>query len=144
MERLNYSISINAPRERVWKILWNDDTYPRWTEPFGPGGRAVTDWKEGGRIHFLAASDDGMYSSIERKEENAYMAFKHLGTVKNGVEQSADASQAWVGSEEAYTLTERNGGTELAVVVDVEQEEVAKFNDAFPQAFAIVKALAEQ
>ena len=26
MEKMNFSININAPKEKVWKVLWDDDT----------------------------------------------------------------------------------------------------------------------
>ena len=45
MEKQEFKISINAPREKVWEVLWNDTTYPAWTAVFSEGSHAVTDWK---------------------------------------------------------------------------------------------------
>ena len=37
MERHQFKATINAPRERVWEILWGDETYPQWTSAFAEG-----------------------------------------------------------------------------------------------------------
>jgi uncharacterized protein YndB with AHSA1/START domain len=33
---------IDAPREKVWDILWADDTYQKWTAAFCEGSKAIT------------------------------------------------------------------------------------------------------
>lgn len=47
MEKLNFSIKINAPREKVYKMMLEDESYRKWTEAFYPGSYAETDWKKG-------------------------------------------------------------------------------------------------
>ncbi len=144
MERLHFSVHINAPRKRVWQVLWDANTYTQWTAPFGEGGSAVSDWLEGSPIHFLSASGDGMFSVIERKEDNVFMAFKHLGMVKDGKELPDEPTmREWAGAKEEYTLKESGGGTELSVALDVTPKEVPNFNKMFADALAIVKKLAE-
>lgn len=145
MEQLHFSIHINAPRERVWKTLWDGTSYTQWTRPFGEGGRAESDWLQGSHVHFLSADDDGMYALIDRKEDNAFMGLKHLGMVKHGKEVPPDDStRDWVGAREEYTLTERAEGTELVVDMDVRAEDKASFQKMFPEALGIVKDLAEK
>lgn len=145
MEHLHFSIHINAPRERVWEVLWGGTTYTQWTRPFGEGGRAETDWKQGSHVHFLSADDEGMYALIERKEENAFMGFKHLGMVQDGKEVPPDAStHDWHGAREEYMLTQRGNGTELVVDMDVRAEDKASFQKMFPDALGIVKDLSEK
>ena len=34
MEKLNFKIEINAPKEKVWDTMLNKDTYKAWTEVF--------------------------------------------------------------------------------------------------------------
>ena len=53
MEKKQFKIEIAAPREKVWKILWGDKTYPAWTSVFAEGSRAETDWEEGSKVLFL-------------------------------------------------------------------------------------------
>lgn len=47
MTTLEFKIEINAPKEKVWDILWNDATYKQWTSVFCEGNYVVSDWKEG-------------------------------------------------------------------------------------------------
>ena len=54
MTTLEFKIEINAPKEKVWDILWNDATYKQWTSVFCEGNYVVSDWKEGSKIHFLS------------------------------------------------------------------------------------------
>jgi len=49
---LHIEIDINATKEKVWDILWNDATYTQWTSIFCEGSHAVSDWKEGSKILF--------------------------------------------------------------------------------------------
>jgi uncharacterized protein YndB with AHSA1/START domain len=64
MQKINFSISINAPKEKVWKVLWNDDSYRKWTSAFAEGSYAVTDnWKEGTKVKFLDPKGSGMISN---------------------------------------------------------------------------------
>ena len=53
MKKLQFSIEINAPKEKVWDTLWQDENYRKWTSVFIEGSFAESDWKEGGKIHFL-------------------------------------------------------------------------------------------
>ncbi len=32
METLSYNIEINAAPQKVWNILWNEDSYKEWTK----------------------------------------------------------------------------------------------------------------
>src|SRR6187402_2241939 len=85
METLKFNTSIKASREKVWQVLWNDETYRKWTAVFGEGSHAESDWNEGSEILFLGAGgSDGMFSVIETKIPNEQMIFRHLGEIKNG------------------------------------------------------------
>jgi uncharacterized protein YndB with AHSA1/START domain len=65
MEKMNFSIDINAPKEKVWNVLWDDNSYRKWTSPFAEGSYAKTDnWKEGSKVLFLGPSGDGMVSKV--------------------------------------------------------------------------------
>ncbi|ESU24135.1 Activator of Hsp90 ATPase-like protein [Flavobacterium saliperosum S13] len=144
MKKMQFSISINAPKEKVWQTLWNDDTYQKWTSVFSEGSKAVSDWKEGSRIHFLNENNDGMYSTIDKRVDNEIMNFKHIGNIKNGVELPLDATtESWSGSTENYTLKEANGVTTLTVEMDIVADYQDYFNEKFPIALNKVKELAE-
>ena len=141
MATLNFATKINAPKEKVWDALWNDANYRKWTAAFMEGSYAETDWNEGSKISFLAPDGSGMFSVIEKKIPNKQMTFKHLGEVKNGVEEPKE----WGDAEESYHLEEANGVTDLSVKLkmDANSEFEQYFNDTFPKALGIVKEISE-
>ncbi|MBI5915618.1 MAG: SRPBCC domain-containing protein [Bacteroidetes bacterium] len=141
MKKLNFTVNINAPRERVWQTLWNDATYRQWTAVFHEGSYAESDWQEGSKILFLSPSGDGMTSRIARLIPNKFMSFEHLGEVKNGAE---DFSGNWSGAFENYMLTATDSAATLAVEIDSDDNFADYFKDIFPKALAKVKELSEQ
>jgi hypothetical protein len=145
MQKLNFKINIEASKERVWQILWDDETYRQWTTAFCEGTYAVSDWKEGSKIHFLSPSGDGMFGIIEKITENEFISFKHLGELKNHIEQpNSEFTEKWSGCHENYTLNEENSVTNVSVDLDSMEEYVGFFNEKFPNALQNIKNLAEQ
>lgn len=145
MKTLNFSVEINAPKEIVWDILWNDATYPKWTAVFSEGSKATSDWKEGSTILFTDESGGGMYSRIKTKVPNQQMTFEHLGVLKDGVEVPIDdETKSWSGSIEEFLLIESNGVTHLKASVDVTGDFLDYFQKTFPKALEKVKELSEQ
>ena len=146
MEKLKFSTSINAPKEKVWETLWNLESYRAWTSAFTEGSYAKTDnWKEGTKVLFLDPKGSGMVSMVARNKPNEYMSFKHLGEVKDGVEDTtSERVKAWAGSTENYTLKEENGKTTLAIDMDITDEFKEMFEKMWPKALEKVKELSEK
>jgi len=143
--KLEFSTSINAPREKVWRILWDDATYRSWTSAFTEGSYAVSDWKEGSKIQFLTPEGDGMYSVIERSNAPEYMSFKHLGVIKDGKELPLDdETRLWAGTRENYKLKEEGDHTVLNVSLETVNAFRAYFQNVFPKALELVKSLSER
>ncbi len=144
MEKINFSININAPKERVWKTLWDDATYTKWTSFFAEGSHAVTDWNEGSKVLFLDGKRSGMVSKIESKKPNEFISFQHFGEVKDGVEDTtSEKVKGWAGALESYSLKEINGKTTLTVDMDVVDEYKDFFLKTFPNGLQQVKLLSE-
>lgn len=145
MNRLQFSTNVNAPREKVWDVLWDDTNYQKWTSVFSEGSRAETDWREGSKVLFLDGKGSGMYSKIAKKVPNEFMSFEHLGVVKDGKELPQDEeSEKWSGASEEYRLKETNGSTELIVEMDVTDDFEDYFKQTFPKALEKVKELSER
>ncbi len=145
MEKSTFKITIDAPREKVWEVLWGDISYRQWTAVFGEGSRVETNWEKGSRVLFLGNENQGMVALIEDKVPNEYMSFQHLGEINNGVEDlTSDKVKAWAGAFENYTLTNVNGKTELLVDMDLNDEYKDYFIKTWPQALEKVKELSEK
>ena len=140
MTTLNFSVSINAPKEKVWDKLWSDASYRQWTSAFMEGSYAETDWQEGSKVLFLSPGGDGMFSIIEKKVPYQEMTFKHLGEVKKGVEEAKD----WEGARESYQLSERDGTTQVNVKLDTVEDYKDYFDKTFPKALDLLKQISEQ
>ena len=105
METKQFKRTIAAPPEKVWSTLWDDATYREWTSVFAEGSRAETDWKKGSKVLFLDGKGSGMVSTILENKPNEFMSFKHLGIVKDGVEDTTSAeTEEWANAVESYTL----------------------------------------
>lgn len=145
MEKINFAISINAPKEKVWNVLWDDSSYRKWTSVFSEGSYAVTDnWKENSKVLFLDGKGSGMVSKVAVNKPNEYMSFKHLGEVKDGVEDtSSEKVKGWSGAMENYTLKEEGGKTELKVEMDITEDFKDFFMQTLPKALDQVKTLSE-
>ena len=145
MEKLNFSISINAPKEKVWKTLWGISTYRKWTAAFAEGSDAVTDnWKEGSKVLFVDGKGSGMVSTVAVNKPNEYMSFQHLGEVTDGVEDtSSEKVKGWSGARENYTLKDTGGKTELIVDMDSTDDFKDYFSKTWPLALEQVKRLSE-
>lgn len=150
MEKINFSTSINAPKEKVWNALWEDANYRNWTAAFHEGSYAQTDnWKVGSKVLFLgpdgSGGSGGMVSKVAANRPNEFMSFEHLGEVKNGVEDTtSDKVKVWAGAMENYTLSETGGKTMVAVELDIDAEYKDYFVKTWPVALQKLKELAEK
>ena len=145
MEKQHFITLIDAPRQKVWQILWSDQSYREWTSIFSEGSRAETDWKKGSKVLFLGSSNEGMLSKIEENIANEFMSFKHLGMVKNGVEDmDSEEVKKWQGAMENYTLKDINGKTELIIDIDIAEDHSDYFQTTWPKALEKVKEMAEK
>lgn len=144
MHRLAFSITINAPKEKVWRTMLEDATYREWTTAFQEGSYAVTDWKEGGKALFLTPAGDGMVGRIVAHRPNEFLSIKHLGTVKNSIEDTeSEEAKGWAGALENYTLREQDGRSTLTVEMDVNEEYRSYFEETWPKALSKLKDISE-
>ena len=140
MTVLHFTIKINATPEKVWDVLWTDATYRKWTAVFSEESHAISDWNEGSTIQFIGPGNNGMYGIIQKKIPNTQMVFKHLGELKNGVQDPKE----WGNALESYFLNGLDGGTELNVELDTTDNFKEYFTNTFPKALEMVKQITEQ
>ncbi len=76
MKTLQFEIQIHASTEIVWNNLWELKNYISWTSVFCEGSYYETsEFKEGNSIHLLTPEGHGMYSIIEKLEQNKHLSF---------------------------------------------------------------------
>lgn len=149
MEKLRKSVFINAPRARVWDVMLGDETYRDWTKAFSPGSYYKGDWSEGSKILFLGPNPDGsgeggMVSRIAVSRPHEFLSIEHLGIVKDGVEDTESAeAKKWAPAYENYTFSEKNGGTEVSVEMDIDEKARETFETMWTAALARLKEIAE-
>ena len=152
MVKQQFSISINAPKEKVWHTMLDLDTYKIWTEPFSPGSSFEGDWSEGSKIIFGAPDENGkmsgMLSYIKENRPYEFVSIEHQGMVNEGKEiTTGEEAEEYAGSLENYTFKEMNGKTEVIVDLsgpgEMDDELKQFFQDAWKKALQKVKQLAE-
>jgi len=145
INRLEYSIDIEASSERIWNALWNDEYYRDWSSVFGAGSHfLVDDWSEGSSIMFLGTDKGGIYSNIERYLPKKVVQFKHIGVVKDGQAQPIDEEvKKWTGCTETYSLNENDDRITLLVEIDVMDEHMEFMKNKLSLALDVVKKNSE-
>ena len=150
MEKLNFKIEINAPKEKVWNTMLEDATYRLWTTPFSEGSYYKGDWSKGSKIIFLGPNPEtgkegGMVSRIAENKLYEYISIEHLGMINDGVEDTtSEEVKKWTPAFENYTFKEKNGKTDVLVDMDINEEYKEMFEGMWPTALKKLKELAEK
>ncbi|MDR8393731.1 SRPBCC domain-containing protein [Aliifodinibius sp. S!AR15-10] len=144
MQKLHFSVKVNAPKEKVWDTMLGEESYKQWTDVFMERSYYEGSWSQGSKIRFLAPDEEGnmqgMVSRIKENREYEYVSIEHLGFIQNGEEET---SGDWAGALENYTFREKNGQTEVLVDMDTEEEYAEMFQEMWPKALEKLKKLAE-
>jgi uncharacterized protein YndB with AHSA1/START domain len=149
MKKLHFSITINAPAEKVWRTMLDDPTYREWSKPLGGGGYFKGSWEKGSKMLFVGqdpetGQEGGMVSRIAENRPNEFISIEHLGIVQNGVEDTtSEEAKKWAPAFENYTLKEENGVTEVSVEQDMAEEMAEEFEKMWPEALAKLKEISE-
>lgn len=150
MEHLHITIHINAPKERVWDLMLSDASYREWTASFNEGSYYKGDWEQGSKILFLgpnpgdAGTEGGMVSKVAENRLYEFISLEHQGIVQNSVEDTtSEEAKQWAGVHENYTFTEKDGGTELTIDVDVPASMKTEMETGWNKGLATLKTMAE-
>jgi hypothetical protein len=150
MQKLHFSIQINAPKEKVWHAMLDDKSYREWTSAFNPGSYYKGDWSKGSKILFLGPNPEtggegGMVSRIAEHKPYEFISIEHLGIVHNGIEDTtSDEARKWAPAYENYSFREKDGATEVLVDTDVDENEAEMFNKMWSEALQKLKEIAEK
>jgi hypothetical protein len=142
VKKIQFSATIEAPVEVVWRVMFGAKTYPQWTKVFAEGSYFEGSWSEGSRIRFLVPSGDGMIAEIAENRPHEFMSIRHLGFVAKGVEDTeSEAVRAWAPAYENYTFTSIPGGTRVTVEQDVTADFEQFMREAWPKALELLGEL---
>ena len=146
MKKLHFSTIINASKEKVWDTMLGKETYNAWTKVFAPGSNYEGDWSQGSRMVFKDPVENaGMVSEIAENRPYEYISIKHLGMIKDGVEDmDSEEARKWSPAFENYTFQEVDGRTEVLIDIDTPEEYAEMFEGMWPQALEKLKDLAER
>lgn len=138
MKKLHFIITIQAPRETVWDTMLAPDTYRQWTAAFSEGSYYEGSWEEGSPILFLGPSGEGMKAVVAENRHLQRLSIRHLACITKEKEDPFTEP-----TFENYTFRDVEGGTELLVEMDCLQQWEAMFQEMWPRALQLLKALCE-
>lgn len=150
METMHYEIEINAPVKKVWDTMLEQETYKAWTSVFEPTSCYEGTWEKGSKMKFLSSNGGGMISEIAENIPYKYVSVKHLGEIKNGVEDTtSEQVQKWLPAFENYTFVEKGQGTLLEIDMEIGSSPESKamkemFEGLWPKALIKLKEISEK
>ncbi|TFC91541.1 SRPBCC domain-containing protein [Cryobacterium sinapicolor] len=149
MDKLHFTIRVDAPVHTVWTTMLDESTYRDWTRTFHEGSHYVGSWAQGGLIRFLAPDQNGSHSGLvatvieNRRDE--FISLEIRGEVSRGIDDTTSAhARRFAGAHEDYSFSESDGVTTLVVEVDTDEEFTAMFAADWPRALARLAELAEE
>ena len=140
MKNLEYQIQINAAPEKVWEVLFSQDSYKKWASAMNEGTYFEGNWEVGSIMKFLDPQNNGMYNLVTENIRFKVLGMKHLGWILKG----ELSPQNWEDSTLNYILEPSENGTLLKGTVNSLDEFVEFFNSKYPQNFEHIKRLAEK
>lgn len=142
MKQTQFSIEINATKERVWDTLWQDDSFRQWANIIDPGTYMVGDLKEGNEIQFISSQNGyGVTSLVEKLIPAEFLLLRHRADTQESGKR--ERKKEWTGGKESYSLRQKGVSTTLSVAFDVPPALEEYFKVNYPKALALVKVLAE-
>lgn len=150
MQKVHFSIVINAPKEKVWHSMLDDKPYREWTKAFNEGSYFKGNWEKGSKILFLGpdpktGEEGGMVSKIAENKPYEFISIEHLGIFHDGIEDTtSEAAKQWAPAFENYTFKEKDGATEILVDMDTTEENKEEFEKMWPEALKKLKEITEE
>ena len=139
------TITIDACKERVWYTLLDHQSYREGTSVFAGGSHVDTDWQSGSTAMFKDADGNGLISRIIEHIPNGVIVVEHRGVLVDGAEDYvSEEARVWHGLKERYTVTDTDGVTVLAIMLDVPVREGEWMSHRWDEALQKLKHMAEQ
>jgi hypothetical protein len=144
MKKLHFSVEINADNEKVWKTLWQDETYRSGPAPLAKVLMLSAIGKKVARSSSFLPMGKACTAGLQKASLTSTFLQAHRRNEKRSKTTLTEETKAWSGSEENYTLSSDGKITKLNVDMDVVDEYEDYFSKTFPKAFEIVKEISEK
>lgn len=148
MKKLEFKTTINAKREKVWDTMLQPDTYREWVNVSWPNSTYDGKWKTGEDIKFIGGegNEGGTKANIVEARKPEYLLAKHIAIINadGTLDSTSEQAKGWVGTTEEYTFTEKDGKTELTVVINTNPDWESMFTDGWPNALKKLKEICER
>ena len=142
MKKMQFTVTINAPKQTIWNTLWQDATFREWAGFIDPGTYMVGKLKQGEEVQFISAENGyGVTSLVEKVTPGEFLLLRHSADTQDV--GTREREKEWTGGAESYTLTEKDDVTTLTAEFDVPPELEEYFSTAYPKALERVKLLSE-
>jgi uncharacterized protein YndB with AHSA1/START domain len=145
MKKLEFNITIDADRQKVWDTMFNPATYKEWVSVSWPGSYYQGTWKKGENIRFLSPSQGGTMANLVEYKPYEHVLAKHVAVITpdGSEDRDSDIAKGWIGTTEAYTFTENKGKTTVAVELNTSPAWAEMFSSGWPNALTKLKELSE-
>ena len=146
MKHLEYKIEIEAPREKVWKIMLARDTYEQWVAKSWPNSTYEGKWEKGGKIKFASQGQGGTLAELVEVKPYDEIFARHIAVLNpdGSEDRTSDIAKGWIGITERYVFTGKDGKTTLTVMIETRPEWEKMFEDGWPTALQELKRLCEK
>lgn len=145
MEKFNYEITIKASPDKIWKVLIEREHFQKWSTGFAEGSDFTGKWEVGKTITFTA-KDGGTVARIDSYNPPQGLEMTHVEVLDagGGPSEGGEWAEKWVGSKEAYVLTESKGATKLEVKMLSDAEFKDMIDKGWTSSLELIKKLAEE
>jgi len=145
MQSLIYTIDIAASRKKVWEIILDEAKYKEWVKAFSGDPQFIGEWQEGAEVTFFDPNCGGTVAIVDELKPYSLINVRHIATLTKELkrETTGPETEKWIGTKEIYMLDEIDDKTTLKIEMQTHQDFAEMFNNAWPQALADIKRLAE-
>lgn len=145
---IHFEIVINAPLEKVYRMMIDKTHFTSWTAAFNPTSRFEGSWDKNADIDFIGCDENGneggMVSRIRENMPNRFISIEHLGIWHEGKKiLEGPAVEGWKGAFENYTYVPLANGTLVKVDLETNEEFEAYFKEMWPKALEKLKGICE-
>jgi uncharacterized protein YndB with AHSA1/START domain len=143
-QTIRKSVYIDAPKEEVWQVLFNDKFTRIWYAEFSVGTHAETDWQVGSKAVFKDESGSGLVGQVLVNKPYEALSVEFQGVLEGGREDyDSEMAKSVKGARETYLVTETAGRTRLDIESDMAPEYFESMSAMWDKALQKVKELSE-